>query len=165
MKKAFTLNLIFGLLAAAMVLVFSTCKKDTSGGSAGIIGKWENKAFANTIYENRQVIQHYEFKSNDSVEFYDYKIDTITKKILGYGFRATGKYKIDKSVLTMYNIANFSNSTGTFVPVAQLVQESSSGTESCTFTLNGQKNQLSLYFACPINADCVPGPAIYNRIE
>jgi hypothetical protein len=165
MKKARPLNLVFAILAALSVLTFSTCKKDTAAGSTSIIGKWANNAFANTVCVNAAVIQHYEFKSNDSVEFYDYKIDTLTKKILGYGFRSTGKFKIQNSVLTMYNLINFSNSTGDFVPLAQLVQEGSSGTETCTFALNGPKNQLSLYFTCPPNADCAPSPAVYYRVE
>jgi hypothetical protein len=165
MKKAHTLNLVFTILVALLVLTFSTCKKDTAAGSTSIIGKWANNAFGNTVWANPEVIQHYEFKSNDSVEFYDYKIDTITKKILGYGFRSTGKYKVVNSVLTMYNLINFSNTTGEFVPLAQLVQEGSSGTENYTFTLNSQNNQLSLYFTCPANADCAPSPAVYYRVE
>jgi hypothetical protein len=158
MKKALTLNRTFSLLAAVLILTFSTCKKDTSNRSINIVGKWSNNVFG-----SRDVIAQYEFKSDNSFEFYTYKIDTIGKNIIGYGYKSTGNYKIEKSTLTMYNMVNFSNPSGNFVPVAQLVQGGGSSTATDTFTLNSQKNQLSFYFTCPPGADCIPSPIIYYK--
>jgi len=157
MKKERTLSWIFSLLAVLAVLTFSTCKKDAAG-SAAIIGRWSNSPAG-----SRDIVEQYEFKSNDSVIFYTYKIDTLTHAILGYGYRSMGNYKIEKSTLTMYNLASFSNSEGNFVPLNQLVQTGGSTTETYTFALNSQKNQLSFYFTCPANADCLPSPLVYIK--
>ena len=158
MKKEHARNGILSLLAFLLVLTFSTCKKDTASGSISIIGKWSNN-----LIGNRDVVEQYEFKSNDSVIFYTYKIDTLTKSVIGYGYRSIGNYKIEKSTLTMYNMVNFSNPAGNFVPVDQLVQGGGSASEMYTFALNNQKHQLSLYFTCPPNADCLPSPIIYFK--
>ncbi len=158
MKKERILNWTLSLLAILVVSTFSTCKKDTSGSSATITGKWSN-----SLIGTRNVIEQYEFKSNDSVIFDTYKIDTVTRAVLGYGYHSIGNYKIEKNTLTMYNLVNFSNEAGNFVPLNQLVQGGGSGTETYTFALNGQKNQLSFYFDCPANANCLPSPIVYNR--
>ena len=65
----------------------------------------------------------------------------------------------------MYNLINFSNSTGEFVPLAQLVQEGGSGTENCTFTLNTQKNQLSFILPAPSMPIARPRRMVYYRAE
>jgi hypothetical protein len=158
MKNAITPLQIFSLFAALVILTFSTCKKDTSNGSAAIAGKWSDNVFA-----SRDVIGQYEFKSDNSVEFLTYKIDTVSNNIIGYGYKSTGSYKIEKSTLTMYNMVNYSNSGGNFVPVDQLVQTGGAATVAYTFALNGQKNQLSFYFTCPANANCIPSPIIYYK--
>ncbi len=139
-------------------MTFSACKKDTSNGSTAIVGKWSN-----SLVGSKDVIEQYEFKSNDSVVFYTYKIDTVTKGILGYGYRSIGNYKVDKSALTLYNLVNFSNQAGNFVLLSQLVQIGGSTTENYAFELNSQKNQLSFYFTCPANANCLPSPVIYFK--
>jgi hypothetical protein len=158
MKKERILNRIFSLLTILMVLTFSTCKKDNSNGSGTITGKWMHNFIG-----NRDVIQQYEFKTNDSVVFYTYKIDTLTNVVLGYSYRSMGNYKIERSTLTIYNLVNFSDPAGNYVPLNQLVQGGGSTNETYTFALNAQKNQLSFYFSCPADASCLPSPIIYFK--
>ncbi|HAL81246.1 MAG TPA: hypothetical protein DCO83_02605 [Mucilaginibacter sp.] len=158
MKKSLTLNLVFSLSAILLVFTFTTCKKSSTGGGIAIVGIWTNKA----IWA-KDIVQQYNFRSNDSVEFYEYKIDTITAKILGYGSKAAGKYKIENSTLTMYNMVSFSNPSNSFGPLIDLVQGSINANEIYTIALNSQKNQLFLYFTCPLNASCIPSPIIYYK--
>jgi hypothetical protein len=157
MKKALTLTSVFCLLAALLVLTFSTCKKDTAKGNTSIIGKWSNK-----VSGHNDIIGQYEFKSNDSVVFYTYKIDTVSKSVVGYSYKSAGTYKIENATLTM-NMVSFANTAGNFVPLAQLVQSNGSATSIYTMAINSQKNMLSLYFTCPPYADCIPSPIIYYR--
>ena len=157
MKKALTLNVIFCLSAALLVLTFSTCKKDTAKGNTSIIGKWSNKVFS-----HNDIIGQYEFKTNDSVVFYTFKIDTVSKSVIGYSYKSIGTYKIENAKLTM-NMVSFANTGGNFVPLAQLVQSNGSATSIYTIVLDSQKNQLSLYFTCSPAGNCVPSPIIYYR--
>jgi len=158
MKKALTLNRIFRLSAILLVLTFSACKKNTEKGSTGIIGKWSNK-----VFNQSDIIGQYEFKSNDSVVFYTYKIDTVSKSIIGYSAKSIGTYKIENATLTMNYKVSYANPAGNFVPISQLDQSSGPFTSVYTIVLDNQKNMLSLYFTCPPNADCIPSPIIYYR--
>ena len=158
MKKSPNLNLVFSLLAVPLILSFAACKKSATGGSIGLTGTWTNKTLGAP-----DIVQLYNFKSNDSVEFYDYKIDTNTGKILGYGYKTIGKYKLENATLTMYNLASFLNPAGGFGPLSQLAPGNGSVTETYTIAIDSQKKQLSLYFTCPPSADCIPSPIIYFR--
>ena len=158
MKKPLTLTIVFCLSAALLVLTFSTCKKDTAKGNTSIIGKWSNK-----VFNHSDIIGQYEFKTNDSVVFYTYKIDTVSKNILGYSYKSIGTYKIENSTLTLYNMVSFSDPVEGFVPLAQLIQSNGSATSVYTISINSKTNTLSLYFTCPPYADCIPSPIIYYR--
>ena len=158
MKTTPIRNVIFSLSAVLLVLTFSTCKKNTAKGSTSIIGKWSNK-----VSYHSDIIGQYEFKSNDSVVFYNYKIDTVSKSIIGYSYMSLGTYKLENSTLTLNYMVSSSNPAGNFVPVSQLVQGGGPVTSIYTIVLDSQKNMLSLYFTCPPYADCVPSPIIYYR--
>src|ERR1700753_2516461 len=121
MKTQLTLKNIFGLLAVFLILSLAACKKDSSATS--LAGKW-----ANTQFASHDVIGQYEFKSDNSVDYYSYKIDTVSKQVIGYNYHFTGTYQFSGNTLTIIN-----------------------------------KATLSLYFNCPINADCVPSPLVYYR--
>jgi len=95
--------------------------------------------------------------------FYNYKIDTVSKSIIGYSYMSLGTYKLENSTLTLNYMVSSSNPAGNFVPVSQLVQGGGPVTSIYTIVLDSQKNMLSLYFTCPPYADCVPSPIIYYR--
>jgi hypothetical protein len=91
--------------------------------------------------------------------------DSVTKKVIGYRYKSIGKYSVENSELTMYDLANFSNSKNSFGPVEELIPIDGSKTLTYTISLNSWKNKLSLYFTCPLNADCIPSPIIYFKQE
>ncbi len=161
MKKLPALTTIFGLLAAVLIFSLSACKKDTSAADTSLTGKWIAKQFGN----NSSIIQQYEFKSNDSVEFYAYQIDTVTKKILGYSYKVVGTYTLNNTTLILSNQAVFTNPANSFGPVTALVAAGTEGDATYTTAINKQNNKvvLSLYFTCPPYADCVPSPLIYYK--
>ncbi|HEY4324301.1 MAG TPA: hypothetical protein VGN20_09950 [Mucilaginibacter sp.] len=158
MKNVINRKADFCFLAALLILALSTCKKDVSSGDAWIVGKWSNRFLI-----SRDIVQQYQFKSNDSVEFYAFKIDTVTKSIIGYSYRTIGKYKVDGKELTLYGTTSFLNPANGFGSIAQLVKSSGPTTSMFNFSLNDKKNQLSFYFVCPLNADCIASPVIYYK--
>jgi len=155
MKKTLTSVRIFSLLVAVLVLTFYACKKDAASGSIDITGKWVKTEF--------QGLEQYEFKSDHTVEYDVIATDSITKKVIGYRYKSVGKYSVKNSELTMYDLANFSNSKNSFGPAVELVPTDSTKTLAYTISLNNQKNKLSFYFTCPLDADCAPSPIIYYK--
>ena len=156
MKKSLTLSLIFSLLVAFLMLTFFACKKSSTGVNADITGKWVKTYFQN--------MEQYQFNSDHTVEFDALQTDSVTKVVIGYRYKSVGKYTIKNDSLIMFDLSNYSNSKNSFGPVTDLTPTSGSATVSYAFSLNDQKNTLSLYFTCPINADCIPSPIVYNRV-
>lgn len=150
MKRALIICSITGLLA---VILFSTCKK--SDIATIITGKWAKIEF--------QGIQQYKFNSDKTFEYDAFATDSVTKAVLGYWYKTTGKYTITNSQITFYSIQTFSTPGSTFVPASALVAINGSTTVSYTFTLDNEQRKLSLYFTCPPYADCVPSPLVYQR--
>jgi hypothetical protein len=155
MKKAITRTGTYSLLAILLVLAFSTCKKDAATASGTIIGKW-----ANTY---SQQITQYEFKSDSTFEMDVFAKDSVTKNITGYRYKSTGKYTLKNSVLTLYDVSNFSNPNSTFGPITALAPITGAQTSTYTIKIDVQKNQLLFYFICPPNANCIASPIIYYR--
>ena len=159
MKKALNLSTTFSLLAVLAVLTFSTCKKDTTSASRPLIGNWSKK-----LYADSAVMEQYEFKSNDSVVYYIYKIDAVSKSVIGYKYKYAGLYKIDNSIVTLYNMIYFYNPTEKYAAISQMAGGDSYPSSTYKFELNSQKNTLTLYITpCSLALDCFPAPIIYHR--
>ncbi len=154
MKTKLTLIKILSLLLAVLAFTFSACKKDASG-TIDVTGKWAILQF--------QGIQQYEFKNGNQFQYDIIATDSVTKKIIGYRFRVTGKYSVRNDSLVMFDQVNYSNSKNNYGPVTELIPVDGSKTAAYGLSLNGQKNKLSLYFTCPFNADCVPSPMIFVK--
>jgi hypothetical protein len=154
MKTKLTLIKIFSLLTAVLAFTFSACKKD-AGGPLNITGKWAIQQF--------QGIQQYEFKNGNQFQYDIIATDSVTKKIIGYRFRSTGKYSIKNDSLIMFDQVNYSNSKNSYGPVTELTPVDGPKTVAYGLSLNGQKNKLSLYFTCPFNASCVASPMVFNK--
>ncbi|QEC76111.1 lipocalin family protein [Mucilaginibacter ginsenosidivorax] len=154
MKTKLTLIKTLGLLAVVLAFTFSACKKD-AGGNIDITGKWAILQF--------QGIQQYEFKNGNQFQYDIIATDSVTKKIIGYRFRVTGKYSIKNDSLMMFDQVNYSNSKNSYGPVTELIPVSASKTVAYGLSVNSKKNKLSLYFTCPPNADCVPSPMVFSK--
>jgi hypothetical protein len=157
MKKTLTPVWAFGFLTAILLLTFSACKKDAAAGRIDITGKWTKTEF--------QGVTQYEFKSDHTVEFTVMATDSVTKKLIGYRYKSIGKFSVEGSELKMYDLTNFSNSKNSFGPAEELVPIDGPKTAIYTISLNSDKNKLSLYFTCPPNANCVPSPIVYFKLE
>jgi len=154
MKTKLSLIKIFSLLAAVLAFTFSACEKDASG-NMDITGKWAQLQF--------QGIQQYEFKNGNQVQFDVIATDSVTKKIIGYRFRSTGKYSVKNDSLVMFDQVNYSNSKNSYGPVTELIPVDGSKTAAYGLSLNGPKNKLLLYFICPFNASCLPSPMVFDK--
>jgi hypothetical protein len=155
MKKAIIRTGTYSLLTILLVLAFSTCKKDATTASGTIIGKW-----ANTYL---QQITQYEFKIDSTFEMEVFTKDSVNKNITGYRYKSTGKYTLKNSVLTLYDISNFSNPNSAFGLITALVPVTGAQTSTYTIKIDVQKNQLLFYFTCPLNASCIASPIIYYK--
>lgn len=157
MKRKLTQNGMVCLLVLVAVLVLSTCKKDGIG-TLNITGTWYTLP-----YNSKTIVNQYQFKSDSTFEFTTYKIDSISKKTIGYESKLTGNYNLNKNTLNFTGLQYFVNPTYAFGPASLLTPIDGPVTETYTIALNYPKNQLWFYFICPINADCVPSPIIYHK--
>jgi hypothetical protein len=156
MKNKLTPYKILALVVAILAFGLTSCKKD--GSAQSIVGTWTTMFFG-----SKDVVNQYQFKSDGSVEFDVYKIDTTTKKATGFETKFVGKYTLNGTTLNITNIEYLVNPTYAFGPLKELVPMGGPATSTNTIAFNAEKNQMSIYFICPPNADCIPSPIIYHR--
>lgn len=155
MKKTINLISTVGLLTIVLLTVVSACKKDTAPQNVNIVGKWAQSQF--------KAANNYEFKSDLTFKYYTLATDSVTKKVLGYGSKTEGKYSIINDSLKLYAMVSYSTPDGSFTTEDKLQKINGADKSGFRFSFNDKKDQLSLFFKCPLNADCVPSPVVYNK--
>jgi hypothetical protein len=161
MKNLFNLKLICGLSATFFIISFAACKKDSPTLGTSLKGTWTSKQFGTTDIMNR-----YQFEENNLLEFYTYKIDTVSNKILGYSTHMKGTYQLLGTDVTIVGQTFFNSPPNSYVALSELVKlEGGTTLENFTVSIKKQNNKdmLSLYFTCPGGLLCIPSPFVYNR--
>jgi hypothetical protein len=157
MKKKINLTFVGGLFAITLFFIFSGCKKDSSN-ELDITGKWVLK------YPHSQSVTLYEFKSNHTFEYSMVTIDSVTKEVIGIASKTVGKYQVKNQQLNFYDRVVYQNKSNQFGSAAELVVNNNSDrTGNYTIAKDDKNNTLSMFFTCPLNADCVPSPMVYYK--
>lgn len=143
---------VLGLLAIVLVTAFWGCHKETVTSELNVSGKWIVPA----AYSKQWVQYEYDFKTDHTFEGTVTSIDSVSKKLTGTSSKRVGKYKIQNSVLTLYDITDYQNKNNAFGPVSELaaVNNIIAVTANYNVVLNATGNVLTLTYICGPAEDC-----------
>jgi len=154
---------ILGLLAIVLVTAFFGCHKEkVTNSELNVSGKWIVPA----AFSKQGIQYEYDFKADHTFESTVASIDSISKKLIGTSSKRVGKYKIQNSVLTLYDITDYQNKNGAFGPVSELVAVNNNLaiTANYTMVLNAGGDVLTLTYICGPAEDCtVPQGVSYFK--
>ncbi|UOE48967.1 hypothetical protein MTO98_31685 [Mucilaginibacter sp. SMC90] len=143
---------VLGLLAIVLVTAFWGCHKEATTSELNISGKWIVPA----AYSKQWIQYEYDFKTDHTFEGTVTSIDSVSKKLIGTLTKRVGKYKIQNSVLSLYDITDYQNKNNAFGPVSELVavKNSAAVTANYNMVLNTSGNVLMLTYVCGPTEDC-----------
>jgi hypothetical protein len=143
---------VLGLLAIVLVTAFWGCHKETVTSELNVSGKWIVPA----AYSKQWIQYEYDFKTDHTFEGTVTSVDSVSKKLTGTSSKSVGKYKIQNSVLTLYDITDYQNKNNTFGPVSELaaVNNIIAVTANYNMVLNASGNILTLTYICGPAEDC-----------
>jgi hypothetical protein len=143
---------VLGLLAIVLVTAFWGCHKETVTSELNVSGKWVVPA----AYSQQWIQYEYDFKTDHTFEGTVTSVDSVSKKIIGTSSKRVGKYKIQNSVLTLYDITDYQNKNNAFGPVSELaaVNNIIAVTANYNMVLNASGNILTLTYICGPAEDC-----------
>lgn len=144
---------VLGLLAIVLVTAFWGCHKETvTNSELNISGKWIVPA----AFSKQGTQYEYDFKTDHTFEGTVTSIDSVSKKLIGTASKRVGKYKIQNSVLTLYDITDYQNKNNAFGPVSELAAVSNiiAVTANYTMVLNAGGDVLTLTYICGPADDC-----------
>jgi hypothetical protein len=143
---------VLGLLAVVLVTAFWGCHKETVTSELNIAGKWIVPA----AYSKQWIQYEYDFKTDHTFEGTVTSVDSVSKKLIGTSSKRVGKYKIQNSVLALYDITDYQNKNNAFGPVSELaaVKNIIAVTANYNMVLNASGNILTLTYICGPAEDC-----------
>ncbi|SEO87874.1 hypothetical protein SAMN05192574_11517 [Mucilaginibacter gossypiicola] len=144
---------VLGLLAIVLVTVFWGCHKETvTNSELNISGRWIVPA----AFSNQGTQYEYNFKTDHTFEGTVTSVDSVSKKLIGTISKRVGKYKIQNSVLTFYDITDYQNKNNDFGPLSELVAINNiiAITANYNMILNADGNVLTLTYICGPAEDC-----------
>ncbi len=144
-----------GLLAIVLVTAFWGCHKETATNrELNITGKWIVPA----AFSKQWIQYEYEFKTDHTYEGTVTSIDSVSKKLVGTLSKSIGKYKIQNSVLTFYDITEYQNKNHAFGPVSELAAVNNGYIRTLNYNmiLNAGGNVLTLTYICGPAENCTP---------
>lgn len=152
MKQITNSAKVLGLLAIVLVTAFWGCHKETVTSELNVSGKWIIPA----AYSKQWIQYEYDFKTNHTFEGTVTSVDSVSKKLIGTSSKRVGKYKIQNSVLTLYDITDYQNKNNAFGPVSELaaVNNIIAVTANYNMVLNASGNVLTLTYICGPAEDC-----------
>jgi hypothetical protein len=155
MKQFINPAKLLGLLAIALLMAFWSCNKESSTNSElNVSGKWVVSA----AFSKQGIQYEYDFKTDHTFEGTVTSIDSVSKNLIGTISKRVGKYRIQNSVLTLYDITDYQNKNNAFGPVSELsaINNLIAVTANYNMILNADGNVLTLTYICGPAEDCTP---------
>jgi len=145
LKAAFALT----ICAFATLVVINSCKKESAASK--LIGTWSNDDNTGLFIQRST----YQFNDDGTMEFTAIGIDSVSKQIVGYTLKLTGKYSFDGSTIKFSQIiAN--NGLTPFTALVALVQfPGATADPSLQIKFNTNKDFTVIPPPCPANANCL----------
>lgn len=155
MKQFINPAKVLGLLAVVLLMAFWSCNKESStNNELNVSGKWVVPA----AFSKQGIQYEYNFKTDHTFESTVTSIDSVSKNLIGTLSKQVGKYKIQNSVLTLYDITNYQNKNNAFGPTSELAAINTliAVTANYSMILNADGNVLTLTYICGPAEDCTP---------
>jgi len=145
MKDDFAMNKLS--FTVVLISIFISCTKETDVYPTEIVGIWSNSI----EIENHQNLTSellYDFKSDNNFTIERAILNDTSNEILGYRYKATGKYSLNGDVLTINRLQIFehNDSNGLYSDISNLELSDEISESIVNIKFNDAYDQLHFHY-------------------
>jgi len=148
-----------------LISIFISCTKKTDVYPTEIVGIWSNRI---EMEDNPNLISEllYNFEPEGNFTVERIIVDIKSDEILGFRYRATGRYSLNGNELTnnKLQIFNHNDSNGLYSDINNLELSNEISESIINISFNNSYDQLHFYYLpCGPNENCIVDKIFYRK--